>query len=79
MSLAQIVVDPVRQRDLSMILAATAGECLQGPQHALALRDSVELCNCLPQIVIFVARNEANSLQCGELLFGFVANRLTCW
>ena len=31
----------------------------------------MELCNCLPQIVIFVARNEANLLQCREMLFGF--------
>ena len=32
---AQIVIDPFRQIDGVMILAATAGHCLQGPQHAL--------------------------------------------
>ena len=30
----QIVVDPVRQRDGVMILAATAGHRLERPQHA---------------------------------------------
>jgi hypothetical protein len=37
----------------------------------LAPRDLVVLCDCSLQIIVFLAGNEANSLQCREVLFGF--------